>query len=145
MKRFHPFCIYRSVKGMKLARMRANGEILGFGITLVIYFFLMMAIVLFSYYSIDSQQLTTATYSAGRAAAVSSDKSLAQARADAVLSYIYKNTPHQNTSASIQAPDGWKIGNMLYITVSIDAPNYLFFKGQSIQSTLAMMIEYDSQ
>ena len=46
---------------MKLARMRANGEILGFGITLVIYFFLMMAIVLFSYYSIDSQQLTTAT------------------------------------------------------------------------------------
>ena len=62
-----------------------NGEMIGFAVSAFLLFIIMVALVTITYHSIRTQQLTVATYCAGRAAAVSQTKALGEARATAVL------------------------------------------------------------
>ena len=127
---------------------KGNGEFLGFAVCAVILTVIMISIMAFTNYTTQDQQLTVATYAAGRAAVVSSEPGLAKARASAVLKTVYGD--NLGTSSAGEAGEvwytldyngDWCIGNIATITVYQHLPAIFPLSEQDIQCSIAMMIE----
>lgn len=119
-----------------------NGEILGFAISIFLLFFLMIGIVVFSSLTIRKEQLTVATYCAGRAAAISQTPSLGESRAAAIIKAMY---PHDDCKMEMTVPKEWEIGYLFTIEVSQPVPELIPFANTIIAKentcTLTMMVE----
>ena len=127
---------------------RGTGEFLGFAVCAVILTVLMLAIMAFSNYSTHDQQLSVATYAAGRAAVVSSEPDLANARAEAVLKTVYTDCLSSSPTGELNQVwytityDGeWRIGNIATITVYQHLGAIFPLTEQDIECSIAMMIE----
>lgn len=117
-----------------------NGEILGFAASAFILVLIAITLMGVMNYSIESQQLTTACYTAGRAAAVSQSASLAKSRALAVLKIVYNEI--DDDSLKIEYEDNtWEIGKMMTISVNHHIDSIFPFPEMTIQRSLVMMIE----
>lgn len=119
-----------------------NGEILGFAISIFLLFFLMIGIVVFSSLTIRKEQLTVATYCAGRAAAVSQTPALGESRASAIIKAMY---PNDDCKIEMTIPKEWKIGYLFTIEVSQPVPELIPYANTILTKEgickLTMMVE----
>ena len=128
---------------------KGNGEILGFAVSIALLFLIMVSLIYFTGYTTQHEQLTVATYCAGRAAAVSQSPGLATSRANAVIRSIY---PDGGAKVSIRSNGDWKKGNLFEVEVAGNLPTLGLGGAWSIQlgkqervCTLTMMIEGESK
>lgn len=138
------------IKINKIRWKSGVGEALGFAACSLLLLLLVISLLSISNYEIRSQQITTACYSAGRAAVVSSDPDLAKQRAEAVLKTIFgKSNVHTSETDEIDHvwysievdDDEWRIGNIMTITVSQHINEVFPIPETDIEFSLAMMIE----
>ena len=135
-----------------------NGEIIGFAGSIFLFFLIMVTIVSLMGATTRSQQLTVATYAAGRAAAVSQTYDLGTARARAVLMTMYDKelsdgesdedesiwmniSAYSNEGAPINIRDNWEMGNLFTIELYQKAPVLFPFTSNVQSCKLTMMIE----
>lgn len=122
---------------------------IGFAVSAFLLFIIMVALLTITYHSIRTQQLTVATYCAGRAAAVSQTKALGEARANAVLKSTFVNQEElvqsdEAGSAWMEiktVKDSWQAGNMMTITVHQMFPAIFPFQAHEQTCQMTMLIE----
>lgn len=116
-----------------------NGEILGFAISIMLLFLVMVSVIVFTTYTTRGQQLTVATYCAGRAAALAQYPDLAEERAKSVIKNMYDD--RLSISMRIETTEKWTKGNLFTIELNQKFANIFPFQDRVQTCRLTMMIE----